>query len=165
MAAEKTNLSKPRVPRDRHHPHRQRAARVGLGRHRQQEHPEHVVNWWGPDGFTTKIEQMDVRPGGAWTLTMRGPDGTEYPNKSVFKEIVRPERITYSLSGGRKGETNISKDFEWLFEVIDENKTRVTIRRSTSPLPTATKWCANSAPSRRQAMSRALECFPRRTRA
>jgi uncharacterized protein YndB with AHSA1/START domain len=28
--------------------------------------PRHVVHWWGPDGFTTTIETMDVRPGGVW---------------------------------------------------------------------------------------------------
>jgi len=36
---------------------------------------KHVVNWWGPRGFTTTIEVMDVRPGGEWRLIMHGPDG------------------------------------------------------------------------------------------
>jgi uncharacterized protein YndB with AHSA1/START domain len=38
---------------------------------------------------------MDVKPGGEWDLVMHGPDGTDYKNKSVFKEIVKPERIVY----------------------------------------------------------------------
>jgi len=29
---------------------------------------------------------MDVRPGGVWKHVMHGPDGANYPNKSVFKE-------------------------------------------------------------------------------
>jgi uncharacterized protein YndB with AHSA1/START domain len=62
--------------------------------------PRHVVRWWGPRGFTTKIEHMDVRPGGTWEHTMRGPDGTEYPNKSLFQEVVKPERIVYSHGTG-----------------------------------------------------------------
>ncbi len=37
--------------------------------------PLHLVNWWGPHGFTTTVEEMELRPGGAWNLTMRGPDG------------------------------------------------------------------------------------------
>lgn len=57
--------------------------------------PEHIKNWWGPTGFTNTIFKMDVQPGGEWDLVMHGPDGTDYKNKSVFKEIVKPERIVY----------------------------------------------------------------------
>lgn len=58
--------------------------------------PEHVAQWWGPRGFTTTNHQMDVRPGGVWRLTMHGPDGTDYPNQIVYREVVRPERLVYS---------------------------------------------------------------------
>ena len=66
--------------------------------------PKQVVKWWGPNGFTTTIHEMDVRPGGVWRHTMHGPDGTDYPNKSVFLEVVKPERIVYKHSGGKKEE-------------------------------------------------------------
>jgi uncharacterized protein YndB with AHSA1/START domain len=64
--------------------------------------PKHVVNWWGPRGFSTTIEEMDVRPGGVWKHVMRGLDGINYPNKSIFKEIVKPERIVYQHGGKRE---------------------------------------------------------------
>lgn len=51
--------------------------------------------WWGPHGFTTTTHAADVRPGGAWRFTMHGPDGTDYPNRVVFREIVPPERLVY----------------------------------------------------------------------
>ena len=54
--------------------------------------PKHVVQWWGPRGFSTTIKKMDFRVGGVWEHTMHGPDGVNFPNKSVFKEIV--ERIS-----------------------------------------------------------------------
>lgn len=57
--------------------------------------PKHVAQWWGPNGFTTTIQEMDVRPGGIWRLVMRGPDGTDYKNKIVFSEVVKPERLVY----------------------------------------------------------------------
>lgn len=38
---------------------------------------------------------MDVRPGGRWNLIMHGPDGTDYPNRKVYLEVVRPERVVY----------------------------------------------------------------------
>jgi uncharacterized protein YndB with AHSA1/START domain len=56
---------------------------------------EHIVNWWGPDGFTNTINRMDFRPGGEWDLIMHGPDGTDYKNKSIFREIVRHKKIVY----------------------------------------------------------------------
>lgn len=55
--------------------------------------PKHIEQWWGPKGFTTRVEQMDFRPGGTWRYVMCGPDGTEYPGNGVFKEVVPPERI------------------------------------------------------------------------
>jgi len=57
--------------------------------------PEHLANWWGPNGFTNTITKMDVRPGGEWDLVMHGPDGTDYKNKSVFTEVVRHKKLAY----------------------------------------------------------------------
>jgi len=31
--------------------------------------PKHVAEWWGPNGFTNTIHEMDVRPGGVWRFT------------------------------------------------------------------------------------------------
>ncbi len=89
--------------------------------------PKQVVQWWGPRGFTTTIEEMDVRPGGVWKHVMRGPDGTEFPNKSIFKEVTKPERIVYSLGGGKKGAPGVHFETTWTFEIVEGNKTRLTI--------------------------------------
>ena len=64
--------------------------------------PEHIANWWGPNGFTNTISKMDMQPGGEWELVMHGPDGTDYRNKSVFKEIVKHKRIVYEHITGPK---------------------------------------------------------------
>lgn len=61
--------------------------------------PEHISNWWGPKGFTTTTHEMDARPGGVWRFTMHGPDGRDYANKVVYREIVRPERLVYRHTG------------------------------------------------------------------
>jgi len=64
--------------------------------------PEHLAQWWGPDGFTNTISKMDMKPGGEWDLVMHGPDGTDYKNKSVFREIVKYRKIVYDhVSGPR----------------------------------------------------------------
>ena len=56
---------------------------------------EHIAKWWGPDGFTNSIHQMDVVPNGEWRLTMHGPDGKGYPNRSIFLEIVPLKKIVF----------------------------------------------------------------------
>lgn len=90
--------------------------------------PKHVVNWWGPKGFTTTIEKMDFRVGGTWKHVMHGPDVTDYPNESVFKEIVKPEKIVYSHGGKREGGPSVSFVSTWTFDELEKNKTRVSIR-------------------------------------
>ncbi|WP_019419112.1 SRPBCC family protein [Paenibacillus sp. OSY-SE] len=54
--------------------------------------PEHLAQWWGPNGFTNTFHEFDLRPGGIWEFVMHGPNGVEYPNKNEFVEIG-PERI------------------------------------------------------------------------
>jgi uncharacterized protein YndB with AHSA1/START domain len=89
--------------------------------------PEHVVQWWGPRGFTTTIQEMDVRPGGVWTHIMHGPDGIDYPNHSVFQEVVYPERLVFAHGGSRPGGPEADFIATWTFETTDGG-TRVTIR-------------------------------------
>ncbi len=89
--------------------------------------PNQVTKWWGPRGFTTTTESMDVRPGGQWIYTMHGPDGTIYPNKIVYREIVKPDRIAYDHGGG---EGDLA-DADFLTTVTFEaqgGKTKVTMR-------------------------------------
>jgi uncharacterized protein YndB with AHSA1/START domain len=90
--------------------------------------PEHVVKWWGPRGFTTTIEKMDFRVGGEWKHVMQGPDGAKYPNKSIFKDIVKPERIVYSHGGGREHGPGASFEGTWTFEALAPGRTRLTLR-------------------------------------
>jgi uncharacterized protein YndB with AHSA1/START domain len=58
--------------------------------------PTHVAQWWGPHGFTNPVCELDVRPGGALRIHMRGPDATVYPMTGVYREIAEPERIVFT---------------------------------------------------------------------
>lgn len=60
--------------------------------------PTHMAAWWGPNGFTNPVCEMDVRPGGALKIDMRSPDGTVYPMTGVFKEITAPERLEFTCT-------------------------------------------------------------------
>jgi uncharacterized protein YndB with AHSA1/START domain len=57
--------------------------------------PEHLANWWGPNGFTNTISDMEVKPGGAFNLIMHGPDGTDYDNMSTYNEVVPFEKLVF----------------------------------------------------------------------
>jgi uncharacterized protein YndB with AHSA1/START domain len=57
--------------------------------------PEHIANWWGPNGFTTTISLMNMVQGGKWNLVMHGPDGTDYNNESIFREVIQHKKIVY----------------------------------------------------------------------
>ncbi len=57
--------------------------------------PAQVGEWWGPRGFTISTKQKEVRTGGTWTYTMHGPDGKDYPNKTLFLEVDERARLVY----------------------------------------------------------------------
>jgi uncharacterized protein YndB with AHSA1/START domain len=87
--------------------------------------PKQLVFWYGPNGFTTTIEVMDVRVGGLWRQVMHGPDGTDYLNESVFTEVTPYERLGLTLSGGKMDAPTIQMERVVTFEE-EAGGTRVT---------------------------------------
>ena len=57
--------------------------------------PDHLINWWGPDGFTNTFLEFDLRPGGKWRFIMHGPDKGNYPNECEFIQIEKPSLIAW----------------------------------------------------------------------
>lgn len=57
--------------------------------------PKQVAKWWGPRGFTITTVSKDVKPGGRWIYTMHGPDGTDYPNNTLFHEVEKYSKLVY----------------------------------------------------------------------
>ena len=90
--------------------------------------PKHVVRWWGPDGFTNTLKEMEVRPGGAWRFTMHGPDGTDYPNRIRYEEVTEPERLVYLHDDDEGGAPDQSFRVVTTFEDAGDGKTTVTLR-------------------------------------
>lgn len=88
---------------------------------------EHIAEWWGPDGFTTTVHEMDVRPGGVWRFDMLGPDGTNYPNRVVYQEVVSPERLVY-LHGATDDEPEDQRFHVTITLAEHGNGTRITQR-------------------------------------
>lgn len=59
--------------------------------------PKNIPQWWGPRGYTTTVDKMDVRPGGVWRFVQRDQDGNEFAFNGVYREIVPPERLVYTF--------------------------------------------------------------------
>ena len=57
--------------------------------------PYHLAQWWGPEGYSNRVEKLDFRTGGSWRHVMIGPDERELPTDNVILEVAEPERIVY----------------------------------------------------------------------
>src|SRR6478736_3390722 len=61
--------------------------------------PKKAAKWWGPRGFTITTHSKDLRVGGIWHYTMHGPDGTDYPNKTLYHEVEKYSKLVYDHGG------------------------------------------------------------------
>lgn len=60
--------------------------------------PERVMQWWGPDGFTSPSAKIDLREGGTTLVCMRAPEefgGQDMYSTWAYKKIVPMQRIEY----------------------------------------------------------------------
>lgn len=91
--------------------------------------PEHIGRWWGPEGFTTTTEEMDVRPGGQWRHVMVGPDGTRYPNRVRYIAVDAPERLEWTHDDEDDSPDGIRFEMVLTFEEEAADRTTVTLRQ------------------------------------
>lgn len=55
--------------------------------------PESLARWWGPADFTNTFNVCEFKNDGRWSYVMHGPNGKNYPNESVFRDIEPCKRI------------------------------------------------------------------------
>jgi uncharacterized protein YndB with AHSA1/START domain len=63
--------------------------------------PERFADWFGGSQSEVPLDtvSMDVRPGGAWRLTMYAESGRHVIHwKGEFREVVEPERLVFTVS-------------------------------------------------------------------
>jgi uncharacterized protein YndB with AHSA1/START domain len=58
--------------------------------------PALLKQWFAPLPWTTPVAETDVRVGGSNLIVMRGPDGNEFPNRGVYLEVVKNERLVFT---------------------------------------------------------------------
>lgn len=104
--------------------------------------PEHLVAWYAPNGCTIHFAQIDVRQGGTFHSCIRTPDGRACWCKGVYRDIVRPELIVYTLAvadadGNLVGPTSVGMHPDWPRETVvtvtfaeQDNKTTVVLHQT-----------------------------------
>lgn len=96
--------------------------------------PEHLVRWWGPKGFSLPYCKMEFRPGGAFRCVMLSPEGSEHRLHCVYREIVEPEKISFTWTWvdeeGQPGpETLVTVILEEAGK--DDAETKLTLHQAT----------------------------------
>jgi uncharacterized protein YndB with AHSA1/START domain len=91
--------------------------------------PEHLIHWWGPRDFETLSCAIDLRPGGAWRIHTRAPDGMEFSSYGVFHEIISPERLVFSHSFDFPGEPLGPSTLVTLRFLEENGRTRLTFHQ------------------------------------
>jgi uncharacterized protein YndB with AHSA1/START domain len=99
--------------------------------------PERLEQWWGPRGFTSRVHQLDLRPGGIFLYSQRTPDGHEIWGKWVYREVAAPERLLVVSSFSDNKGNLVRSPFapNWPLEMLTESiftehggRTTITIR-------------------------------------
>ncbi len=107
--------------------------------------PNWIKQWWGPKDFTAPVIQVDLRVGGKYFGCMRSPEGKDFCNTGIYREIKAPERLAYTDSFADERGNSVSPthygfgpDFprETLVTITLEEqkgKTRLTMRGEGPP--------------------------------
>ncbi len=90
--------------------------------------PRHVAQWWGPQGFTNPVCEMDVRPGGALRIVMRAPDGVDYPMRGIFREVAAPERLVFTNVAVDAADNPLLEGLTTVTFAEHDGKTKLTLQ-------------------------------------
>ena len=94
--------------------------------------PAMIVNWWGPQGFTNPVCEVDARPGGSIRIHMRAPDGTVYPMTGVFESLVEPTKIIFLSAALRNGKPMFEIRNIITLAPTDEGRTVLTLQATVT---------------------------------
>jgi len=56
---------------------------------------QRLMHWWGPKGFTVRVCNVDLRPGGVFHYCLRMPNGGDLWGRFVYREITAPGRLVF----------------------------------------------------------------------
>ena len=91
--------------------------------------PDLLRQWFAPKPWTTPNVEIDVRAGGSSLFVMRNPDGNEFPNRGVYLEVVKNQRLVFTDAFTRAWEPS-PKPFMTVILTFEDlgDRTRYTAR-------------------------------------
>jgi uncharacterized protein YndB with AHSA1/START domain len=102
--------------------------------------PDEFAAWYGPDGATVEVEEMDLRPGGRRLVVMEvetpgGPRRMAFVGE--FREVVEPRRLVYTESTAGHPETEVEVELH-----EEDGRTTVVLTHHGIPAgsPGAAGW-------------------------
>jgi uncharacterized protein YndB with AHSA1/START domain len=96
--------------------------------------PKHMTEWWGPGVFTNHSCVLDVRPGGAWQIIMRSPDGMDYPCRGVYREVVAHQRLVFTNNAYDAQDKQLLDGLTTVEFAEDPGGTRLTLNTKVTGL-------------------------------
>jgi len=88
-----------------------------------------LKQWFAPLPYITPVAELDVRPGGAAFIVMRGPDGKDLPNHGVYLDVVPNQRLVSTDAYVKAWEPSEKPFMTLILTFEDEGgKTRYTAR-------------------------------------
>ena len=105
--------------------------------------PKMMAQWFGPRGFTNPVCELDARVGGSLRIVMRAPDGSDYPMKGEFREVIVPERLVFTNIALDKDGRHLLEGETTVTFAESDNKTTLTLRtRAVGLVPIAMQMLA-----------------------
>ena len=123
--------------------------------------PQLLARWWGPKMFTNPVCEVDARPGGKLRIVMRGPDGNDYPMRGVFKEVVAPERLSFSNFAVDAEDRSVIDGFTTVLFAEEGGKTRLTVfTRGKAVQPVAIQYLQGMEQGWSMSLDKLAELLP-----
>ena len=58
--------------------------------------PERILEWWGPEGLTVPVSQMDLGRQGPWMSEMHSPDGRVFKVSGEVTKVDPPKSVGFT---------------------------------------------------------------------
>ena len=79
--------------------------------------PKHILEWWGPEGVTVPVSQLDLGTPGPWMSEMHATDGRVFKASGEVTNVDPPKSVGFTFAwhddGDQRGhESHVLIDLE-----------------------------------------------------
>jgi len=74
--------------------------------------PDQIVRWWGPDAGPALSAEVDLRPGGRYSIVFQMQDGSKHNPTGVYLEVVPDKKLVFTWEWPGKPEWESLVTFE-----------------------------------------------------